>query len=390
MTVGGGSTRPRRRTGSKTPTTAPSAPGPTTQTGSPPSKVTLQSIADRLGVSRMTVSNAFSRPDQLSEALRGRILREADALGYAGPDPSARSLARGSTGTIGVLWADRLRHTLLDAVSAGFLGAIADALTPDGFALTLLPAGSSGDVVPVRDVAMDGAIAYSCPPDLPALRLLERRGLPLVYVDMPPGPGRTTVTIDDRGGARLAAEHLLALGHRRVAIVSGELGPAAGIVPMTLDEAVRQPRPHVADQRLRGWHDALGAAGVRPTLVAQPDVFADARPAVRQALAGPGRPTALLCLSDVIARDAFAAASELGIRVPEELSVVGFDDNPLAARTGPGLTTVAQDVDAKGRAAVAALRRAMDAAGRPGAPRPRSRRLGVRLVVRGSTGPAPA
>ena len=218
---------------------------------------TLQSIADRLGVSRMTVSNAFSRPDQLSEALRARILSEANAVGYPGPDPSARSLARGTTGTIGVLWADRLRYTLLDAVSAGFLGAVADALAPDGFALTLLPAGAAGNVVPVRDVAMDGAIAYSCPPDLPALGLLERRGLPLVYVDMPPRPDQAVITIDDRGGARLAAEHLLGLGHRRIAILCGGLGPVAGVVATSLDEAVAARRPHVVGQRLLGWHDAL-------------------------------------------------------------------------------------------------------------------------------------
>ncbi len=353
-------------------------------------RVTLQSIADRLGVSRMTVSNAFSRPDQLSEALRRRILAEAEALGYNGPDPSARSLARGTTGTIGFLWADRLRYTLSDEVTATFLGAVADELTPDGLALTLLPSGVDGDVVPVRDVAMDGAIAYSCAPDLPALRILERRGLPLVYVDMPRRPGGAGITIDDRGGARMAAEHLLGLGHRRIAIVTSGIGSTHGPVPLTLDEAVAVPHPHVVAQRLRGWHDALSAAGVLPTLVSQPNVFEDARPAIRQVLDGPGRPTALLCMTDVVARDAMAAAAELGIGVPDQLSVVGFDDNPLAARTHPALTTVAQDVDAKGRAATAALRQAMAFARDPALKRPAGRRLGVRLVVRDSSAPPPA
>jgi DNA-binding LacI/PurR family transcriptional regulator len=350
-------------------------------------KVTLQSIADRVGVSRMTVSNAFSRPDQLSAALRERILAEAEALGYTGPDPSARSLARGTTGTIGVLWSGRLRYTLSDEVSAGFLGAIADELAPDGLALTLLPAVVDGDVVPVRDVAMDGAIAYSCPPDLPALGWLERRGLPMVYVDMPPRRGRTVITIDDRDGARLAAEHVLGLGHRRIAIVSAGLGTRPGVVPLSLAEALVTKRSQVIDQRLLGWQDALGPAGVAPVLVAQPDVFADARPAVRGLLARRDRPTAVLCMTDVVARDVIAAAHEHGLRVPEDLSVVGFDDNPLGARSHPRLTTVAQDVDLKGRVAARALREALQP-GQNGR-RAASRRLPVRLVIRESTTTAP-
>lgn len=352
-------------------------------------KVTLQSIADRLGVSRMTVSNAFSRPDQLSAALRERILAEAESLGYLGPDPSARSLARGTTGTIGVLWSGRLRYTLSDEVSAGFLGAIADELAPDGLALTLLPAVADGEVVPVRDVAMDGAIAYSCPPDLPALGWLERRGLPMVYVDMPPRRGRTVVTIDDRGGARLAAQHLVDLDHRRVAVVSAGLGTTPGVVPLSLAEALATRRSQVVDQRLLGWHDALGAAGISPVLVAQPDVFADARPAVRDLLASPDRPTAVLCMTDVVARDVIAAAQEQGLRVPEDLSVVGFDDSPIGARTHPRLTTVAQDVDLKGKVAARALLASLHAE-ETGLARPRSRRLPVRLVVRESTSAAPA
>lgn len=352
-------------------------------------KVTLQSIADRLGVSRMTVSNAFSRPDQLSETLRERILQEADALGYTGPDPSARSLARGTTGTIGVLWSDRLRYTLSDEVSAAFLGAIADELAPDGLALTLLPAGVEGDVVPVRDVAMDGAIAYTCPPGLAALGLLERRKLPIVYVDMPPRKGRTVITIDDRGGARRAAEHLIGLGHRRIAVISSGFGTTAGIVPVSLDEAVGVRRSHVVDQRLRGWHDVLSAAGINATVASQPNVFEDSRPVARALLTRPDRPTAVLCMTDVIARDVLAAAAELGLRVPDELSVVGFDDSPVAARTHPGLTTVRQDVGAKGRAAAGALRQAMVHGRDPGQPAPRSRRLDVRLAVRESTAPSP-
>ena len=348
-------------------------------------KVTLQSIADQVGVSRMTVSNAFSRPDQLSEALREKILTVASELGYTGPDPSARSLARGTTGTVGVLWSNRLRYTLSDEVSARFLGAIADELSPDGLALTLLPADVDGDVVAARDVAMDGAIAYSCPPGLPAVDLLERRRLPMVYVDMPARRGSARITIDDRGGARLAAAHLLGLGHARVAIITSGLGTEPGLVATSLAEAAAAATSLVIGQRLLGWQDALAPAGVEPILASQPNSYEDSRPVARQILGLTARPTAVLCLTDTIAHDVIAVAGELGLRVPDDVSVVGFDDHPLAARSRPGLTTVRQDVDAKGRAAAAALRQAMTRRNDPDAPRPRSRKLDVELVVRGST-----
>lgn len=351
-------------------------------------KVTLQSIADQLGVSRMSVSNAFSRPDQLSDALRAQILAVASDLGYTGPDPSARSLARGTTGTIGVLWSSRLRYSLSDEISARFLGAIADELTVDGLALTLLPSRVEGDVVAARDVAMDGAIAYSCPPDLPALQWLERRRLPMVHVDMAARRGVAAITIDDRGGARAAAEHLLALGHRSFAVVASGLGDA-GIVGTSLAEAAAQARSWVIGERLKGWLDALDPAGVATVLASQPNSYEDARPVARALLQLPDRPTAVLCLTDTIAHDVLAVAAERGLGVPDDLSVVGFDDHPLAARSRPALTTVHQDVDAKGRAAAAALRAVMVRREDAAAPRPRGRRLPVKLVIREGTGPRP-
>ena len=111
--------------------------------------MTLQTIADRVGVSRMTVSNAFSRPDQLSAALREKILATAAELGYAGPDPAARTLARGATGTVGVLFHGSPRAALSDEFSALFLAVIAEELGRGGLALTLLPNAGSTDVVAV-------------------------------------------------------------------------------------------------------------------------------------------------------------------------------------------------------------------------------------------------
>ena len=344
-------------------------------------KVTLQSIADRLGVSRMTVSNAFSRPDQLSADLRRRILDEAAALGYLGPDPSARSLATGTAGTVGLLWTEKLSTALADEMSARFVGAVADELNRAGLALTLLPATTDAAVVPARDVALDGAIIYSCDPQLPAVDLLARRGLPLVYVDADAPPRRPVITIDDYGGAKAAAEHLLSLGHRRILIVTTGFGPEPGLV--TGPPPASAMRQRVLAQRWNGWLDALTAAGVQPQVANQPDPYAP--DGLEQLLTATDRPSAALCLTDVLAQALIAAATDRGLSVPADLAVVGFDDHPLAERTRPALTTVAQDVDLKGRAAVRALLAESARLADPSAEAPLSRRLRVNLVVRDST-----
>lgn len=344
-------------------------------------RVTLQVVADRVGVSRMTVSNAFSRPDQLSAELRVRILKVADELGYAGPDPAGRSLARGTTGTIGVLWTGRLRYSLTDEISARFLGAVADELAPTGLALTLLGLGVYDDVVPARDVAMDGAIVYTADPDSDAVGWLRRRGLPLVYVDTDAPDGVPTVRVDDRGGAAMAASHLLDLGHRRIGIISAELGPTGLVAPGAAPDPATMKR--VGRERLLGWRDTVRRAGVEPLLAAQENGYEDARGAATALLDRPDRPTAVLCLSDLVANDVARAAEALGLHVPTDVSIVGFDDHPLATRITPPLTTVRQDVDAKGHAAASALRAAITGA------EAESVLLPVELVVRGSTAPPP-
>jgi DNA-binding LacI/PurR family transcriptional regulator len=358
-------------------------------------RVTLQTIAERVGVSRMTVSNAFSRPDQLSPALRQRILAAADELGYVGPDPTARALARGSTGAIGVLLTETLHHAFVDEVATGFLSAVASELAPTGLALTLLTT-AAGPVVPARDVAVDGAIVYSCVPDSPSLGWLQRRNLPLVYVDQVAVEGTASVNIDDLGGARAAARHLLDLGHRRIDVITSSVVGPYGVLPDPT--AVREG--FVVDSRLRGWLEELGGAGVRPVVVMEPaHVARGTSTSAVTLLDRPDPPTAILCFSDMIALDVLDTARSRGLRVPDDLSVVGFDDAPAAARADPALTTVHQDVEAKGRAAVAGLvaeirRRSgvddgfdgkLDGKVTPG----EHIVLPTRLVVRGSTGPPP-
>jgi len=340
-------------------------------------RVTLKTVAERVGVSPMTVSNAFSRPDQLSAALREKILATAAELGYVGPDPAARTLARGSTGTVGILFHGSPRYALSDEFAALFLAVIAEELGRGGLALTLLPNLGTRDVLPVRDVAMDGAIIYSCSPADEHVEWLRRRRLPLVLVDQPPDDRFPSVNVDDRGGARAAAAHLVELGHRRIALIAA--GP----------EALADPEDwYVPRERLRGWYDVLEPAGVTPVLRYVEKTAEDgAYAAARDLLAGPDRPTAVLAFSDALAAHVVAAADDLGLRVPADLSVVGFDDSPLARRLTPALTTVRQDVVAKGTAAAAELVAAVRAR-RTGTEVPARRHLlATELVLRATTAP---
>lgn len=336
-------------------------------------RVTLQTIADQVGVSRMTVSNAFSRPDQLSDELRLRVLSAAQELGYVGPDPTARALARGTTGAVGVLLTDALSYAFSDEVSTTFLAALVDALAPTGLAVTLLTSNDRDDVVPARDVAIDGAIVYSCRPTSAAREWLVRRKVPLVYVDQEPVAGAPSVNVDDRGGARAAAEHLIGLGHRDVGILT------------IVGEGAYPER-----QRMLGWRDALRAVDLEPAVVqASGNVEDEAIDAALAILTGERRPTALLCFSDIVALGALRAAEQLGLEVPRDLSIVGFDDSPVARRSHPRLTTVRQDLPAKGRVAAESLVSAMSPGRSRSSSRGRHHVLPTELVVRETSARAP-
>src|SRR6478609_10250279 len=161
------------------------------------SRVTLQTIADAVGVSRMTVSNAFSRPGKLSPELRDRIFSVAEDLGYVGPDPAARALARGATGVVGVLFSTMLRNVFAEEVTTAFLGAVADGLVGSGLSLALLTTDDAGGWIPVRDVPMDATLVFTGRFDAAAMEWLRKRGLPLVLVDQEPIPGVAAVNVDD-------------------------------------------------------------------------------------------------------------------------------------------------------------------------------------------------
>jgi DNA-binding LacI/PurR family transcriptional regulator len=348
--------------------------------------VTLQTVADAVGVSRMTVSNAFSRPDQLSPALRERVLAAAADLGYSGPDPAARALARGSAGAVGVVLTESLSEAFLDPVAAAFFGALAEDLAPTGLAVSLIPANSIGERSAARDLAIDAALIYACAGDADAVTWLQRRNLPIVSVDREPEPTGASIRLDEREGGRVAVQHLIELGHTDIAVFT--MHPSE-IEHGWADDPRARLDNHVADERLRGALEAMDAAGL-PLRVFHVKDNHDRYvvPGAAALVADEDRPAAVVCFSDVMAAALSAAAQSAGLSVPGDLSVVGYDDSRLASVVTPPLTTVRQDFVAKGRAAAKALVGAIEAV-RAGAQLPLPAEdvvVPVELVVRGSTG----
>lgn len=359
----------------------------------PRRRMRLRDVADEVGVSAKTVSNAYRAPAQLSPELRQRILAAAARLGYPGPDPVASGLRRGRVGAVGVLYANRLSYAFDDPNTNALLAGLTEAAEAAGVGLLLLP----GSTEPARrssavsGAVVDGIIASSLAEDDPLLRTVVDRGLPLVVVDQPGPPALAAlgpdpipwVGIDDRAAATELAEHLLALGHRRLGVVSFalRLGTPSGFA--TLAEQ-QQATLSVTRNRLAGYRDAAERHGVDwsrvPVSQGVDSTSAEGERGARAVLSTTPRPTALICLSDRLAEGALVAAAQLGLRVPEDLSIVGFDDAPhLAARLD--LTTVHQPSRLKGRHAAQALLALTR--GEPSGPPPE---LATQLVVRGSTG----
>ena len=295
-------------------------------------RVTLKHIAAEVGVTPMTVSNAFNRPDQLSAELRERILERAQALGYAGPDPLARGLRRGRAGAVGLVSDTPLSYAFDDPAASAVMAGLCSVTEERGLGLVLVP---SGGLLP--SAAVDGVVVYSVGERDPLLA--AARPLPTVIIDQPRDTGLPTVGIDDRAAAFDAARHLTARGHRRFAVVTFGLEADVRVGPADL--ARRHGSSYaVSRNRLAGYEAALTEAGIdwaaTPVIECAGSVRARGREAA-QALDA----TAVLVTSDVLALGVLDAAPHL--------AVVGFDDIPEAEAAG--LTTIRQDHRAKGRCA---------------------------------------
>jgi DNA-binding LacI/PurR family transcriptional regulator len=332
---------------------------------SAPPRPTSRDVARAAGVSQATVSLVLGGkwPGRVSEATAQRVRDRAAELGYR-PNLAARNLRLGRTRTA-LLVVPALTNEFFARVYTGAAAVAAE----HGFGVVLYP--SPDGTGPARDpfasarAALDGVIASSMASG--ALSALHGAGLPLVMLDSDPAGADAAahVNLDIADGMRQVTDHLLGLGHRRF---------------VHLASAVETWTFAVREQALREAVGAVPGAAVR-TVRAPLDVRAG-REAAERALAVAGeRPSAIVCDDDVLAAGACKAARRLGLRVPEDLSVTGFDDLALATAVEPELTTVRLPAEQVGERGMAALLAVLD--GRPS--RPDS--LPVRLVVRGSTAP---
>lgn len=348
---------------------------------------TLDTIALEVGVSRATVSNAYNRPDQLSASLRDKIIATAERLGYAGPDPTARSLATQRAGAVALLLGQGLSSAFSDPALSIMLDSLASTVDSGDRALLLLPGVDDLGPRPssVARAQTDIAVAYSLPDGSPALAAVRARNLPLVVVDQPLVAGSARVDVDDVRGASLAARHVGSLGHRRVGILGFSLTPDGWHGPADA-ERVASARFRVTRDRVAGYLSGLAAFGVVDVPIWEASCGDQllGRSGARWLLEQRPRPTALLCMSDVLALGALRAASELGLSVPGDLSIVGFDDTPAASWSSPPLTTIRQDLVEKGRRTGELALRLLEGS-RPGP----AVTLGVSLVPRGSTAAPP-
>jgi DNA-binding LacI/PurR family transcriptional regulator len=351
---------------------------------------TLKDVAAAVGVSRTTASNAYNRPGKLSPAVRARILAAARELGYPGPDPVARSLRTGHVGTLGVLLAEALTFAFEDPAAVLLLRGVAEVGQLADVGLSLLPApperpaGAAAVTQAVTRVAADGFLLYHLPDDHPSVPAVLARRLPTVVIDGPDLEGVAFVGVDDRGGARQAAEHLLAIGHRRIGVLVDRIAADAYQGPAD-HRRRRVPGFRAGHLRLAGYADALRAAGLAWETVPIQECGVPNRASGHAGAAAlldraPGL-TAILATTDLLAQGAIQAARERDLPVPAALSVVGFDDLPDAATAD--LTTVHQPLADKGRIAARLLLAALD-----GTVTLTNRvELSTRLVVRGSTAP---
>jgi DNA-binding LacI/PurR family transcriptional regulator len=328
---------------------------------------TLASLAAELGVSRTTVSNAYNRPDQLSPELRKRVLETARRLGYPGPDPVARSLRTRKAGAIGLLLTENLSYAFRDPAALGFLEGLSLACEDTGQGLHLVPVNPEReDIAAVHRAGVDGFVVYSVPDDDPHLAAVLERPVPVVVCDQPTLSGVDQVGINDHDAISAIAQHLIELGHRKIGVVTMRLARDRNdsfVTPQRQHEA----HYHVQRNRLQALAEVFSAAGVDWSTVPVVERFdhtlEGGASAAATLLDHDPHITAIVCTSDLLALGAIEEAKKRNMRIPEDLSITGFDG--IAAGVDRNLTTVRQPFVEKGRAAGKLLMANTD----PGRPR---------------------
>lgn len=330
--------------------------------------VTIVDVARRAGYSHSTVSRVLNDHPNVKEETRAAILHAVDELGYVA-NLQARSLAGGRLGVIGLVVL-HLESTYMVEIVRSIDQALADA----GYDFMLCTTyrreqGERSYVGQLSGGMVDGLIVILPVDAQRYAEELSRRNFPFVLLDHGPHELASSVAADNDHGVTLVVEHLRDLGHRRVACITGDVGLDIG----------------------RSRRDSFSAAAARfgldtdPALVIEGD-FGDllAAKATMELMELDDPPTAIFASADTAAFGVFEALNQLGLQVPGDVSVVGFDDIPEAAVTNPPLTTVQQPFKDLGFRAVEHMLRKID---EPAIP-PTHIKVPVSLVVRESTGPA--
>jgi len=303
------------------------------------SPISIKDIARTAGVSHSTVSRALGDSSLVSAETKARIQRLARDMGYS-PDAQARSLVMGRTRTIGVVVT-----TIADPFIGEIVQAVESTARDHGYTVILVSSNAEPDRE-IRAVEMlwskrvDGVIVTSSRIGALYHDYLERLGVPVVLINNRSRQGGLytfAVNVDNRHGGCLATNHLIELGHRRIGYLTG-------------------PADHSDDlDRLAGYRQALAEAGIAfdPALVVPGTGRADAgEQALPVLMALQAPPTAVFCYNDVTAIGLMHAARQVGLSVPDDLAVVGFDDIPFALYNYPPLTTIAQPKPEMGKSAV--------------------------------------
>jgi DNA-binding LacI/PurR family transcriptional regulator len=329
---------------------------------------TSADVAARAGVSRTTVSFVLNgRADvHIPSTTWRRVEEAARELGYH-PHEAARQLAGGSSLILGVVLRQSADQVAADALLSATLWGLAQAARQGGYRVLIEPlapgSGTYADLL--RSQRTDGLVVSGPRADDDELAGLVRDGFPIVLQGSRPDLDAPSVDVDNQAGARVAVEHLIGLGHRGIACITN--------APLAYT---------AASQRLAGYRQALEAANLEPDerLIVEGSFDAASGYTAMGQLLNRANPTAVFVASDVVAFGAMRALREAGRRVPLDISIVGFDDIPMAEHFDPPLTTVRLPARALGAAAGQAL---MDrVAGRRVAPRTL---LPTELIVRNST-----
>ena len=330
-------------------------------------------------MSKTAVSFAFNNPERLSPDTASRILEVADTLGYR-PHPVARMLTERRTRTLGILTPQALSVVFANPFFSTFSEGVAAVAEEAGYGLLFVSPVYGSLARAVARATVDGFVALGLSEDHPEVEQIRNADLPIVMVDSGSFPEHTSVDVDDEHGAYLAASHLVVLGHRSFLVI--------GVEPPT--PGADRDFGGVNGRRLNGYRAALSEVEIELSdddIVVGPASVEGGFACFEEAWEDGHRPTAVLAMSDAMAIGACSAAARLGLRVPADLSIVGFDDIEIARHVHPPLTTVHQPTRHKGEEACRLLLSAID---REAAGSPDHHRLETRLMVRGSTGPAPS